>query len=506
MIQRLKKSVGYLIGLTVIGHIISFLRESIFSYYYGTSCQADAYVMASQIPITLFAVVTASINTVVLPIYSSKKEKEGQDFADQFMKSFIVVFEVVGLTLTLLSLLFARQIVLIFAPAFSGDLLELTVRYVSLLFPTILLSILINILTVRYNVQKNFSYPQYMGLFQNLAVIGMMVAFASSMSTDAAVIGTIIGLALNTFFLAVPCWQVFRKRFEIKELWKDITHVLFRVIPVACGVGIAEVNCIVDKAIASGLDTGSITGLNYANKLTVVFSALIVTALSTVCFQQFSNLYAKELFKERFRELLKYLLILVYILLPVTCGALILKRELIIVAFARGAFGLESVNLTSSVFFYYSIGILPIAIREVLSKYYFSSGNTKTPMINSAIGIAINIVLNFVLSKYMGASGLALATTISYVAVCVLLFVSILKSEKGNGYYYEFVKDCIPSFLGSLIMTILLFIVNRTLSDTHALVVLVACTLVGMLSYMIFCYFFARKQMKCVIGTLFGKV
>ena len=85
MIQRLRKSVGYLIGLTVIGQLISFIRESIFAYYYGTSYQADAYVMASQIPITLFAVVTTSINTVILPIYTTKKEKEGQHEADKFL-------------------------------------------------------------------------------------------------------------------------------------------------------------------------------------------------------------------------------------------------------------------------------------------------------------------------------------------------------------------------------------------------------------------------------------
>ena len=505
MIQRLRKSVGYLIGLTVIGQLISFIRESIFAYYYGTSYQADAYVMASQIPITLFAVVTTSINTVILPIYTTKKEKEGQHEADKFLNSFIIVFELACLLLSIIACSFAKQIVLIFAPAFSGKLLNLTIRYVRLLFPTIMLSSIINILTTRFNVYKNFALPQYIGLFQNIAIIGMMLIFARSMNTDAAVVGTILGLLLNAVFLIIPCRSVFKEKIAVIALWKDIEQVLTKVLPVACGVGIAEINRIIDKAIASGLDTGSITALNYANKLSVVFSALVVTSLSTVCFQKFSSLYAKGKYLERFKELYKYFQVLVYVLLPITCGALILKEELVTIAFARGAFGDDSVSMTSDIFFYYSIGILPIAVREILSKYYYSSGDMKTPVINSAVGVVINIVLNLILSKFMGASGLALATTISYFIVCILLFISILRGQE-EYKIIDFIKDSMPSVGASLVMGAIVCVIIRISGIHSALFNVFVGLIVGAVIYFIICYIFARKQLNNVLSTLFGKV
>lgn len=505
MIQQLRKSVGYLIGLTVVGQLISFVRESIFAYYYGTSYQADAYVMASQIPIALFAVVTTSINTVILPIYTKKKENSGKHEADKFLNSFIVIFELVCLMFTVISCIFARQIVFIFAPAFSGELLSLTIRYVRLLFPTIILSSLINILTVRFNVYKNFVFPQYAGLFQNIAIIAMMLIFARNMYTDAAVIGTILGLFINSILLIIPCRAVFKEKIEVVAFWKDIKQVFVKVIPVIGGVGIAEINRIIDKAIASGLDTGSITGLNYANKLAVVFSALVATALSTVCFQKFSILYTKGKYLERFRELCRYFQVLVYILLPITCGALILKKELVTVAFARGAFGLESINITSDIFFYYSIGILPIAVREILSKYYYSAGNTKTPVINSAIGVIINIILNLILSQFMGASGLALATTISYYIVCILLFASIIREQK-EYKVVEIIKDIIPSIYASTVMTLFIGLVIKISGINNALFSLLSGLFVGVTIYFVICYIFARKQLKNVLSTLFGKV
>ena len=46
-------------------------------------------------------------------------------------------------------------------------------------------------------------------------------------------------------------------------------------------------------------------------------------------------------------------------------------------------------------------------------------------MINGAIAVIINIILNFVLSRYLGIGGLALATSISDMVATVLLFVTL---------------------------------------------------------------------------------
>lgn len=45
-------------------------------------------------------------------------------------------------------------------------------------------------------------------------------------------------------------------------------------------------------------------------------------------------------------------------------------------------------------------------------------------MINGAIAVVVNIILNFVLSKYMGLDGLALTTSISALFCTILLFIS----------------------------------------------------------------------------------
>lgn len=53
--------------------------------------------------------------------------------------------------------------------------------------------------------------------------------------------------------------------------------------------------------------------------------------------------------------------------------------------------------------------------------------DTKTPMVNAAIGIVINIILNIILSRYMGIAGLALATSIAGTVTAILIFLSFRK-------------------------------------------------------------------------------
>lgn len=504
MKQRFKNTTGYLMLLNILSQLIAFVRESIFAYYYGTSMQADAYIMASQIPITLFAIVNTSINTVILPLYSKKKEENCRMKADGFLSSFIVVFEFICVACVCVSLTFAEEIVLIFAPSFSDEQRWITVRYVRMLFPTVLLSLLISLLTVRYNIERKFAYPQTVALLQNLSIIIAMILFARLIDVKAAVWGTIIGIILNAICLIVPCNNIFKIKLEIVSLWQDIKHVVVKVLPVALGVGIDEINRIIDRAIASGLDTGSITSLNYASKLSVVFSALVVSVISTVSFQKMSELYAQMQYKKQAEELLKYLRIVIYILAPISIGSLIFREEIIEIVFARGAFTENSVSITSKVFFYYAIGIVAIAVREILSKYYFSCGDTKTPVINSTIGVVINIALNILLSRYMGAAGLALSTTISYCVVCIALVINLLQRH----HYFSIKKiviPCLPALLGSIIMGGVILIASSLISLNNTWLVLLLGTSVGAIVYLLTIYIFAKDELKNIILVFIQK-
>ncbi len=457
--KRVLNSIGGMIGITIISQMISFIRESIFAYFYGATIETDAYVLSSQIPIILFAVVAVAINTVLLPIYTEKKEHEGLESANCFLKSFVLIYIPISLIFTIFVEIYPNLIVKIFAPYFSGELLNLTILYLRIMFPTVILTGVISIITVVYNAENQFIFPTIVSLFQNIAIIFSIVLFGREYGALAAVWGTVLGIVVNLMVLFIFKISIFNVKSNIRKTYGYLKIAFQRVIPITIGVGISEINRIIDRSIASGLQTGSITALNYANKLTTVFSSLILSAISTVAFKKFSEFTSTNNKSKKIYYLNQYLSILIIFLLPLTIGAIILKKEIITLAFGRGAYTGNAINQTIEVFQYYCIGIVFIAIREILSKYFYSTGDTKTPMINGAYSVVINCILNILLVMIMGASGLALATTISTISACLFMINSCYKKEK-NFSLKKLKNNFKVIIVSSFIMMIFLILFN----------------------------------------------
>ena len=83
--------------------------------------------------------------------------------------------------------------------------------------------------------------------------------------------------------------------------------------------------------------------------------------------------------------------------------------------------------MTSVALVFYSIGMIGFGLRDILGKVFYSLQDTKTPMINGAIAMGLNIILNISFVKFtnMQLAGLALATSISALVTVALLFINL---------------------------------------------------------------------------------
>src|SRR5699024_7384072 len=124
---------------------------------------------------------------------------------------------------------------------------------------------------------------------------------------------------------------------------------------------------------------------------------------------------AKQEYESLKSSLIKSLNIMLIIIIPLTFLFLTKSSDIIKVVYERGAFGNEAALLTSQAFFFYSIGMIAVAMREVISRAFYSLKDTKTPTINAVITLICNIILNIVLAKYLGVGGIALATSLSAI-------------------------------------------------------------------------------------------
>ena len=120
-------------------------------------------------------------------------------------------------------------------------------------------------------------------------------------------------------------------------------------------------------------------------------------------------------------------LLLSVVFLPITILTVLLSEEIVTIAYARGAFDAESVRICTQALRGYALMFVPLVFREVYSRFQYGHQDSKRPMVNSSIGIALNIVLSVALCPRYGVLGVAFATSMSVVVCGVLNMCSARK-------------------------------------------------------------------------------
>ena len=147
--SKLVKSSIIVSIILAIGYLVSFVKESIIVNYFGVSADVDAYTIAITIPVVLFSIVTVSIRSVIVPIYSDLLYNKAKDVADGFISNVICCVGTIILILIVLMELSAGYLTLLFAPGFdtvTHDLSTILLRITLLsIFFTVIIDVLVGV-------------------------------------------------------------------------------------------------------------------------------------------------------------------------------------------------------------------------------------------------------------------------------------------------------------------------------------------------------------------------
>lgn len=455
MAKRTKEAAVILMTIILISKITGFLRDIVLAQTFGAGDITDAYLTALNIPVVLFDGISAALGTTFIPMFFKVKDSSGEEGVNKFTSNVLNIVVILSLLFIVLGMIFAPYIVKLFAMGFSGDVLNLTVEYLQILLFSMIF-IATNGLISSYLVASGDVYIS--GLISipfNIFVIAA-IALGSITNSYVMVFGTLIAyIAQFLFQLPFLVKKGYKHRFIINFKDENIKQVVYLVMPVFFGSYVTQINAVVNRTLASTLEKGSITALNYANKLNMFAVGVIVIALSTVIYPVFSKLANENNMKGFKNYLSKSINIIIILMVPITIMIMDFSTPIVKVLFEKGSFDSHATYLTSTALFYYSIGMVAYGLREILAKGFYSLQDTKTPVKNATISVGINVVFSIVLVKYMGIGGLSLASSISAILTTMLLFISLRKKIGKLGFkniFTTFIKVSIASIIMGIAM------------------------------------------------------
>jgi putative peptidoglycan lipid II flippase len=92
------------------------------------------------------------------------------------------------------------------------------------------------------------------------------------------------------------------------------------------------------------------------------------------------------------------------------------------ILFVRGAFDLAAAEASATILAAYALGLVPaLAVRSLVAAFH-GRGDTRTPLRLLVSATLVNIALKIALAPWLGAAGLALATSVGIALYAALLF------------------------------------------------------------------------------------
>lgn len=482
--SKLAKSSVIVSLILAIGYCVSFVKESIIANYFGISAEVDAYTIAITIPVVLFSIVTVSIRSVIVPIYSDFLYNRTKDEADKFVSNIICCVGAVIFALIVLMEIGAGLLTYFFAPGFDNATHDLSTKLLRITLPSVLFTIVSDVLIGVLNVHKRFIAPSCSVFFLNLGLILTIIFLQSEFGIVAVAIGYILGGLLSLLYVSTISYGTCRFRIMFNFSDNSFKRTVKQTIPVMWSTGIAEINAMINRMVASFLFVGSISALNYANKINSIFISFFITAVATVVYPLYAESSAKKDMSQLSHRINFTLSLYSMILLPMILGVLCFRRELVSISFARGAFDSSAVMATSSLLGCYCLGLLFISFRETLTKVFYSMQDMKTPAKNATIGVFLNILLNLTLPFVLGVEGLAIGTSFTAMFISLRLLF-LLKKRYVQVRLDYFRKNLIGITLATLIMAAIIFSFSNLYKGDDDFVRLILGTGIGVVSYII---------------------
>ena len=160
---------------------------------------------------------------------------------------------------------------------------------------------------------------------------------------------------------------------------------------------------------------------------------------------------------------------------------------------------MRSVEVTAGILVCYVVGVPAFGLRDFLSRVFHALQDTKTPFRVSCLVVALNIVLNLILRVFLGANGLALATSIAGTAGMVTLLVLLKKRFRRLGLG-RILPDLLKIVAAALICAGVCLALNRALPPAmgtgRVFIRLAVCAGTSLITYVAACFILRVKTIR----------
>jgi len=434
---------GIVAAATLISKVFGLVRQQAIAAAFGVGAAATAYSYAYIIPgflLILLGGVNGPLHSAVVSVLAKRQRQEAAPLVE-------TVTTLVGgllLLVTLAQIFWADAIIDIVGYGLSPTTRAIAIQQLRIMSPMALLAGFIGIGFGTLNAANQYWLLSISPLLSSVTVIAGIGILTAQLGEDIiqpeyALIGgmvlaggTLAGAVLQWVVQLIVQWRLglgkLRLRFDFQA--PGVQEVIKIMTPATISSGMMPINVATDLYFASPIP-GAAAGFNYANLLVQTPLGIISNIILLPLLPMFAELADPEHWPDLKLRIRQGILLTAVTMLPLGALMVVLSQPIVQIVYERGAFQQQATQLVSSLLIAYGVGMFVYLGRDVLVRVFYALGDGQTPFRISTFNILLNALLDSVLVKPFGATGIVLATVgVNFSSVLMLLW---LLDRKLNG-------------------------------------------------------------------------
>lgn len=407
------KHAVFMMAGTLLSRILGLAREVLVAAFFGATRYMDAFNVAytlSNLARQLLA--EGALSAAFVPVFSQALTKS-REKALSLARGTMTVLLVATCIVVGAGILFAPGLVSIMAPGFDAESHSLSVELTRWMLPFLIIISLSALTMGELNSLGSFFIPALSPAFSNLVFIVTAPFFAGKFG----VYGLALSVLCGGFAHFLTQWLysfrmkavLYPSRPDMKN--SDLRRIMKLFLPYAAGLSLNQVNPIISRMLGSFLQEGSISVLNYSNRILQLPLGLFVIAISQAVLPQLARANDDDEFVGTLRQAVRFAL---FVVLPASLGVIAISDEFVHLVFVRGEFGGWAWSATSSTLAFSMLGLPGMACSTVVMRALYALSMPREAFKVTAFSVGATALLSFVLVWPMGYNGLALAPGIAF--------------------------------------------------------------------------------------------
>jgi putative peptidoglycan lipid II flippase len=405
------------------------------AHYFGASAATDAFFLIYIFVVRIGDRVRKAINVTFVPVLVDYKFLQGLAARKGMTNAFATRAIFVACPIMILFALFSPYWLKVAAFGFGAEAYEIAVILTWILAPMGFLFVAFSVCESIFISEKKVLISSLTTIIASAGPIAGILLLNHYLGIYSAAVGITLGGVLTLvilYLLLVRSGDKFQLTMKVGE--KGAVKVSRDLVPALSYNVILQIIIAIDRIFATQIGTGYTSALSYAFNVSVLVPALLTPSVIIPALPVLSENLTKKDYAAFTKLFIRSIKLIAFVAIPVCVMMLLMGETLIRLFLQRGEFDLSALKNTVAAFQFYMLGMPAYALWGFVAAIYVVLGKMNHLIYGSLLLLLISIVINAIMMKWLGFTGLPIATSIVFFIQLFYFLEALRRDERFLGF------------------------------------------------------------------------